>query len=305
MLANTADTGQVEYNTVDGTLWFVHAVDAHLRATDDFDLGAELLPALMDIRDAHTAGTRYRIGVDPADGLLSAGVPGEALTWMDARVDGVGVTPRIGKPVEVNALWVNALRAIAALGARVGKDMSGVQAQAGAAAESFGRRYPAPGGWLYDVVDGPGGSEDAALRPNQLLAYGLPYAPLRGQRPSTAIDALLTPLGLRTLGPDQPGYLGRHRGGPAGRDSAYHQGTAWPWLIGPYVDAHRAAASADSAPGAGPRGIDLDALVAHLGDYGLGSVSETADGDPPHGATGCPFQAWSVAELLRVRTSLG
>jgi predicted glycogen debranching enzyme len=302
MLANTADTGQVEYNTVDGTLWFVHAVDAHLRATDDFDLGAELLPALMDIRDAHTAGTRYRIGVDPADGLLSAGVPGEALTWMDARIDGVGITPRIGKPVEVNALWVNGLRAIAALRERVGADPSPVQAQARAAASSFCRRYPGPGGWLYDVVDGPGGSDDAALRPNQLLAYALPYAPLRGQRPSTAIDALLTPLGLRTLAPDQPGYLGRHRGGPAGRDSAYHQGTAWPWLIGPYLDAHRAAVADGAGGGAGA--IDLDGLVAHLGDYGLGSVSETADGDPPHGATGCPFQAWSVAELLRVRTSL-
>ena len=296
LLANTADTGQVEYNTVDGTLWFVHAIDAHLRATDDLDLGAELLPVLMEIRDAHTAGTKYQIGVDPADGLLSAGVADEALTWMDARIDGVGVTPRIGKPVEINALWVNALRAIAELGARVGADPSPVQAQAEAAAESFRRRFPAPGGWLYDVVDGPDG-DDAALRPNQLLAYSLPHAPLRGQRPSAAIDTLLTPLGLRTLAPDQPGYLGRHRGGPAGRDSAYHQGTAWPWLIGPYLDALAAAA----AP---PSTVDLDALVAHLGEYGLGSVSETADGDPPHGATGCPFQAWSVAELLRVRSSL-
>jgi predicted glycogen debranching enzyme len=297
LLANTADTGQVEYNTVDGTLWFVHAIDAHIRATGDLDLGAELLPVLMDIRDAHTAGTRYRIGVDPADGLLSAGVPGEALTWMDARIDGIGVTPRIGKPVEVNALWVNGLRAIAELSAQVGGDPSTVRAQAEAAAEAFRRRYPAPGGWLYDVLDGPAG-DDAALRPNQLLAYALPHAPLRGQRPSTAIDALLTPLGLRTLAPDQPGYLGRHRGGPAGRDSAYHQGTAWPWLIGPYLDAHRAASPAP------PSTLDIDGLVAHLGEYGLGSVSETADGDPPHGATGCPFQAWSVAELLRVRTTL-
>ena len=296
LLANTADTGQVEYNTVDGTLWFVHAIDAHLRATDDLDLGAELLAVLMEIRDAHTAGTKYQIGVDPADGLLSAGVAGEALTWMDARIDGVGVTPRIGKPVEINALWVNALRAIAELGARVGADPSPVQAQAEAAAESFRRRYPAPGGWLYDVVDGPNG-DDAALRPNQLLAYSLPHAPLRGRRPSTTIDALLTPLGLRTLAPDQPGYLGRHRGGPAGRDTAYHQGTAWPWLIGPYLDAQRAAGASST--------VDVDALVAHLGEYGLGSVSETADGDPPHGATGCPFQAWSVAELLRVRGSLG
>jgi predicted glycogen debranching enzyme len=301
LLANTADTGQVEYNTVDGTLWFVQAVDAHLRATGDHELGAELLPVLMDIRTAHTAGTRYRIGVDPADGLLTAGVPGEALTWMDARIDGAGVTPRIGKPVEVNALWVNALAAIAGLRERVGADPSPVQAQARAAAEAFRRRYPAPGGWLYDVLDGPAG-DDPALRPNQLLAYSLPHGPLRGQRPSKAIDVLLTPLGLRTLAPDHPGYLGRHRGGPVGRDSAYHQGTAWPWLIGPYVEAHRAADAVEDGA-ANSVAVDLDGLVAHLGEYGLGSVSETADGDPPHGATGCPFQAWSVAELLRVRAS--
>jgi predicted glycogen debranching enzyme len=300
-LANTCDTGTVEYNTVDGTLWFVHAIDAHVRASGDTDLAAELLPALMSIRDAHTAGltalagsavARYRIGVDPADGLLSAGVPGEALTWMDARVNGVGVTPRIGKPVEVNALWVNALRVIAGVRERVGADPSPVLAQADAATVAFRRRYTAPGGWLYDVVDGPDGDDDA-LRPNQLLAYALPHGPLRGEQPPAAIDALLTPLGLRTLAPGDPAYLGRHRGSPVGRDSAYHQGTAWPWLIGPYRDAHAAAGATAK--------VDLEGLVAHLNDYGLGSVSETADGDPPHGATGCPFQAWSVAELLRAR----
>jgi predicted glycogen debranching enzyme len=292
LLANTCDTGSVEYNTVDGTLWFAHAIDTHVRATGDTDLAAELLPALMSIRDAHTAGTKYCIRVDPADGLLSAGVPGEALTWMDARVNGAGVTPRIGKPVEVNALWANALRVITGVRERVGADPSAVRAQADATAEAFRRRYPAPSGWLYDVVDGPGGDDDA-LRPNQLLAYALPHAPLRGASPPAAIDALLTPLGLRTLAPGDPAYLGRHRGGPVGRDSAYHQGTAWPWLIGQYRDAHAAAGGAVS--------IDLEGLVAHLGDYGLGSVSETADGDAPHGATGCPFQAWSVAELLRAR----
>ena len=300
LLANTADTGRVEYNTVDGTLWFVHAIDTHVRTTSDTDLAAELLPVLTDIRTAHTAGTHYGIGVDAADGLLSAGVPGEALTWMDARVDGAGVTPRIGKPVEVNALWVNALFAIAGLRERVGADPSPVQAQARAAEASFRRRYPSPSGWLYDVVDGPDGDDDA-LRPNQLLAYALPHGPLRGERPPTAVDGLLTPLGVRTLAPGRPGYVGRHRGGPVGRDSAYHQGTAWPWLVGPYLDAHAAVTSAADGARAD---VVLDGLVAHLGDYGLGSVSETADGDAPHGATGCPFQAWSVAELLRVRTRL-
>jgi predicted glycogen debranching enzyme len=330
LLANTADTGQVEYNTADGTLWFVHAIDAQVQATGDADLAAELLPALETIRAAHTAGTRYGIRVDPADGLLTQGVPGEALTWMDARIDGQGVTPRIGKPVEINALWVNALRAIARLaelageglggraadpaGGSPGPDPTAIAVQAEEAAAAFRRRYPAPTGWLYDVLDGPAG-DDAALRPNQLLAYSLRYAPLRGERPAPALHRLLTPLGLRTLAPDQPGYLGRHRGGPVGRDSAYHQGTAWPWLIGPYVDAVLAAADPADPAGGNPAGGNpaggkdglveglVDGLVAHLDEYGLGSVSETADGDPPHGATGCPFQAWSVAELLRVRTA--
>ncbi|HEY2670805.1 MAG TPA: amylo-alpha-1,6-glucosidase, partial [Rugosimonospora sp.] len=296
LLANTADTGQVEYNTVDGTLWFVHALDEHVRHSGDADLAAELAPALERIRDAHVAGTGLGIRADPADGLLTQGRSGYALTWMDARVDGLGVTPRIGKPVEVNALWVNALRAMVAMRERVGAEPSvtrSMRSQAEAAAATFLARFPAPAGWLYDVVDGPAG-DDPSLRPNQLIAYALRHAPLRGQRPHPALDTdLLTPLGLRTLSPGAGGYRGRHRGGPAERDRAYHQGTVWPWLLGPYSDARRAA-------GLPVDGL-LDGLTAHLGEYGLGSVSETADGDPPHGATGCPFQAWSVAELLRLR----
>jgi glycogen debranching enzyme len=174
----------------------------------------------------------------------------------------------------------------------VGLDPGPVHDAAARAAASFRRRFPAPEGWLYDVVD----PDDPALRPNQLLAYALPFGPLRGEPVPDAVGAaLLTPLGLRTLAPGSPGYRGAHRGGPAERDGAYHQGTVWPWLVGPYVDARRAAGQ----PVAGV----LDGLVAHLPEYGLGSVSETADGDPPHGATGCPFQAWSVAEVLRVRAS--
>ena len=164
---------------------------------------------------------------------------------------------------------------------------------------SFQERFPSPHGWLYDTVDGPAG-DDPALRPNQLLAYGLPHAPLRGSGDPTAVHAvarsLLTPLGLRTLAPDSLEYEGRHRGDPAARDRAYHQGTAWPWLIGPFVDA--ATRSGFDVDGV------LDGLEAHLGEWGIGSVSETADGDPPHAATGCPFQAWSVAELLRARRVL-
>ncbi len=289
LLANTADTGQVEYNTVDATLWFAHAVDAYVRATGDTDLAVELLPALEGIVAAHGRGTRYGIRVDPTDSLLTQGSPGYALTWMDARVAGVPVTPRMGKPVEVNALWINALTVLAELRGRVGLDPTPARAQAERATASFRRRYPAPEGGLFDVVD----PSDPEPRPNQLIAYRLPHGPLHGRPVPTALDALLTPLGLRTLAPDRPGYRGRHRGDPAGRDAAYHQGTVWPWLLGAYVDARHAA-------GQPVRGL-LTGLTAHLREYGLGSVSETADGDPPHAATGCPFQAWSVAEVLRTR----
>jgi predicted glycogen debranching enzyme len=250
---------------------------------------------------AHVAGTRYGIQVDPADGLLTQGAAGYALSWMDARVDGRPVTQRAGKPVEVNALWINGLGALGALDELLGRDPGAVPALRARAVDSFARRFRAPAGWLYDVVDSPSG-DDPALRPNQLLAFSLPYAPLPPD-PSAlaAIGArLLTPLGLRTLAPGEPGYRGTHRGGPAERDSAYHQGTVWPWLLGPYVDAMRRLASSATAV-VDPGAAALAGIEAHLNEWGLGSVSETADGDPPHRATGCPWQAWSVAEILRVR----
>ena len=294
MLANTADSGRVEYNTADGTLWFVHAVGRHVAATGDTDLAAELLPALTGVVDAHLAGTRYGIGADPADGLLRQGAPGEALTWMDARVDGVPVTPRAGKAVEVNALWVNALAVVIKLAWQARADAGAAGRAHPAALAGFARRFPARTGWLHDVVDGPDG-DDATLRPNQLLAWSLPYAPLRPEPAAlrTVGAALMTPMGLRSQAPGTPGYRGRHRGAPAERDTAYHTGTVWPWLTGPFVTAwSRLGVSAEQT---------LSDADAHLGEYGLGSVSETADGDAPHGATGCPFQAWSVAESLRVR----
>jgi predicted glycogen debranching enzyme len=292
MLANTTDSGSPEYNTVDGTLWFAHALGRHVRATGDADLAALAAPALRQVIDAHVAGTRYGIRVDPADGLLAQGAPGVALTWMDARIDGVPVTPRAGKPVEVNALWIEALAVARELGAG---DPALVAAAAGLeerARASFAARFVRDGAVL-DVVDGPGG-DDAAVRPNALLAVALPHGPLRDAAPvRVARERLLTSLGLRSLAPGEPGYRGRHRGGPAERDAAYHQGTVWPWLVGPFVEASlRAGEPVDGV---------LDGLEAHLGDWGLGSVSETADGDAPHGATGCPFQAWSVAEVLRAR----
>ena len=299
MLANTADVGgQPEFNTVDAAMWFLHAVARHAEVAGDDDLATAVLPTLEDIVRHHIAGTRFGIGVDLADGLITQGAEGWALTWMDARVDGVPVTARQGKPVEVNALWVSGLTALARMQLRVGRDVTSTAALAESARRSFVTRFPRPdGGGLYDVIDGPGG-DDPTVRPNQLLAVSLPDGPLRGRRDVVeACAPLLTSIGLRSLAPDDPRYLGRHRGGPAERDRAYHMGTVWPWLIGPFVDAATSA-------GAATEGL-LDGLVDHLSEWGLGSVSETADGDPPHAATGCPFQAWSVAELLRARRRLG
>jgi predicted glycogen debranching enzyme len=299
MLANTADTGSLEYNTVDGTLWFVHAVGRHVDVAGDADLGAEVGPVLADIVENHVDGTRYGIGVDSSDALLRQGAEGWALTWMDARVNGVPITKRAGKPVEVNALWIRALDVTARLAPdAVTRDRcASLRARA---VESFLRRYVRPDGLgLFDVVDGPSG-DDASIRPNQLLAASLPVSLLGVDAARSAVavcqDALLTPLGLRSLAPSDPGYRPYHRGSPAERDAAYHQGTVWPWLLGPYVDAARLAGV--------PHETALAGIEAHLGEWGLGSVSETADGAAPHAATGCPFQAWSVAEVLRVRRTV-
>jgi predicted glycogen debranching enzyme len=297
MLANTADAGGTEYNTVDGTLWFLHALHRHVTRTGDLDLAAGLAPALDSVVKHHVAGTRFGIRVDD-DGLLTQGAPGWALTWMDARVDGTPVTGRQGKPVEVNALWVNGLAAVADLLGRVGADVSGTEELLNSARAAFTRRFVRPDGLgLFDVVD-TGAGDDASVRPNQLLAVSLPQAPLDAGHPAarSVVDAcrpLLTSLGLRSLAPGSAGYRGRHRGGPAERDRAYHQGTVWPWLIGPWIEA--ATKVGTDTAGA------LAGLEAHLAEWGLGSVSETADGDPPHAATGCPFQAWSVAEVFRAR----
>jgi predicted glycogen debranching enzyme len=297
MLANTADTGTLEYNTVDGTLWFVHAVGRHIDVTGDHDLGNDVSPTLDQIVEHHVKGTRFGISIDPCDGLLRQGAEGWALTWMDARIDGIPVTSRAGKPVEVNALWLRALDVTARLTADtdVRERCTSLREQG---ASSFAARFPRPdGAGLFDVVDGPAG-DDASVRPNQLLAVALPGSPLDDDTARRVVDAcsdsLLTPLGLRSLSPGDSRYRPYHRGDPAERDAAYHQGTVWPWLLGPYVDAARRVG----------RPVDglLESLEAHLGDWGLGSVSETADGAPPHAATGCPFQAWSVAEVLRVRS---
>ena len=293
MLANTADAGGTEYNTVDGTLWFLHAVDRHVGLTGDEDLVAALADDLFGIVDHHVAGTRFGIRVDPDDGLLTQGAEGWALTWMDARVDGRPVTPRAGKPVEVNALWINGLAVVAALGTRVGRDSAAVAGAEARARASFATRFRSAGReGLADVIDGPSG-DDWSVRPNQLLAASLPHGPLADATVVAACGPLVTSLGLRSLAPSDSRYRSHHRGGPAERDEAYHQGTVWPWLIGPHVEAVlRTGGTADGL---------LDGLEGHLAEWGLGSVSETADAHPPHQATGCPFQAWSVAELIRAR----
>jgi predicted glycogen debranching enzyme len=297
MLANTADVGTLEYNTIDATLWFLHAIGRHVERTGDLDLAAELAPTIEAILDHHRTGTRFGIGVDAATGLLRGGADGYALTWMDARIAGRPVTGRVGFPVEVQALWINGLGTASNLLAAVGEPTAEWGALRRAAVESFRRMFPTGERGVVDLVD-DAGRPGTELRPNQLLAASLPYGPVEdpsevGRIVAACRAALLTSVGLRSLSPDDPAYRGSHRGGSVERDAAYHQGTVWPWLIGPYADAARNA-------GVSTEGL-LDGLELHLGEFGLGSVSETADGDAPHAATGCPFQAWSVAELLRAR----
>jgi predicted glycogen debranching enzyme len=299
MLANTADVGgHPEYNTADATMWFLHAVARHVELTDDYLLAKQLIPTIDSIVDHHVAGTRYGIRVDPDDGLVTQGADGLALTWMDARVDGAAITPRIGKTVEINALWISALTRLADITDKAGGSGEHWRTLADSARASFGRQFAesdeaSSGGWLSDVVG------DGTIRPNQLIAAGLPDGPLDPTAIAGVVDAtagLLTPLGLRSLSRDDLRYRPQHRGDSAARDNAYHQGTVWPWLIGSYVEASLRAER--------PAGAVLHGLEAHLSEFGLGSISETADGDAPHRATGCPFQAWSVAELIRARQLL-
>ena len=290
MLANTADIGGTEYNTADATLWFLHAVGRHIDRNADVELAAALSPALLDVISHHVAGTRYGIQVDPADSLLRQGADGYALTWMDARVDGVPVTPRMGKAVEINALWINGLATVAWIEERLGHDASRLRELEQRARASFIQRFVRASG-IADVVD----PDNLQVRPNCLLTLSLPHAPLSDAGIVRAVAPdLLTSLGMRSLAPSDAAYRGLHRGGPRERDAAYHQGTVWPWLIGPYIQAAiKVGLSVDGV---------LEGLEQHLYEYGLGSVSETADGDAPHGATGCPMQAWSVAELIRARS---
>ena len=298
------DSGEApEYNSVDSALWFFEAVRAYVEHTGDLDFVRDhLYGALADIVGWHERGTRYGIRMDE-DGLLNAGEPGTQLTWMDARVGGRPVTPRWGKAVEIQALWYNALRVMEDLARRFAKSNSAHYGElAGRAAASFVPAFWNPAeACLFDVVNG--GERDAAIRPNQVLAVSLRYTMLPADMAARVVAAverhLLTPFGLRTLAPSDPRYRGRYEGDPGSRDGAYHQGTAWPWLLGPFLTAYMethgrsAAARKQAREWAG-------ALARYLDDEGVGQLPEVFDGDPPHRAGGCIAQAWTVGELLRV-----
>jgi predicted glycogen debranching enzyme len=303
------DTGDPpHYNTADATLWMFVALQKLAERTGHLATARELYPLLSDIIAWHVRGTRFGIAMDPDDGLLRAGEQGVQLTWMDAKVDEWVVTPRIGKPVEINALWYNALRIMDKLGAALRgevppgrEDAPEFGRLAERAANSFRARFwYESGGYLYDVIDGPEGN-DTAIRPNQLLAVSLckDLLTLDQARRVLAVvrQHLLTPYGLRTLSPEHPDYKPRITGTRRERDAAYHNGTVWPWLLGPYFDAVR------NTEGDGTARAELESMLPtlrrHLADAGLGTISEIFDGDPPHTPRGCISQAWSVAEILR------
>ena len=295
------DAGQVlEYNTVDATLWLFQTVADYLEARSDPDLLRELFPVLCGIIHTHIEGTRYGIQVDPRDGLLRAGEPGVQLTWMDARQGSHVVTPRIGKPVEINALWLNALDVCARLADRLNDSQQGFfETQLKTASAGFQRFWNAGRNCLYDVIDVDGGTAaDASIRPNQIFAVSLPYCVLTHEQMGGIVDIcareLLTSHGLRSLSAQSPAYCGTYTGDPRHRDGAYHQGTVWAWLLGPFVRAHyRVYGDASCAQGF------LAPMAQHLAAGCIGSVSEIFDGDAPHRAKGCFAQAWSVAEILR------
>jgi len=296
------DQGEApEYNTVDASLWFFVAVWKYLETTGDEDfVRGELMPVLEDILAWHRRGTRHGIHED-RDGLLASGEPGVQLTWMDAKVGDWVVTPRMGKPVEIQALWYNALSILGALRERWGSSGPEELRQKAAAVDArFGELFwNEAAGCLYDNVD-LAGVHDASLRPNQLFALSLPFPLVTGERADRVLRAveakLLTPIGLRTLAPDDPSYSPACLGGPAQRDAAYHQGTAWPWLLGPYLTA---LVRVRGDEGRRQGRTLLAEFAAHLGEAGIGTVSEILDGDPPHTPRGCIAQAWSVGEILR------
>ncbi|MCS7047700.1 MAG: amylo-alpha-1,6-glucosidase [Verrucomicrobiae bacterium] len=299
------DSGETpEYNTVDASLWFVVAVWRFWRAVQNAEDVRSLLPALRDVMRYYREGTRYDIRAD-RDGLITAGSAGSQLTWMDVKVDGYVPTPRHGKPVEINALWLNAHLMMAELEEKVeGNIHAAVQLRKAAdqIAGSFQRVFwNDAGGYLFDVVRED--FRDPAIRPNQLFTVSLPFSPLTEAQQRAVLEVvtkhLLTPFGLRTLSPQHEKYVGRYTGNRWQRDCAYHQGTVWPWLMGAYGEAYLRVHGAGKPQKAELRSL-LQPLIDHLREAGLGTISEIFDGDPPHRPVGCIAQAWSVAEVLRL-----
>jgi predicted glycogen debranching enzyme len=289
------------YHTADATLWFFHAAERYTRHTGDTQLIQDLLPIFLDIAERHLEGTHFGIGVDPADGLLRQGAAGYQLTWMDAKVGDWVVTPRRGKAVELNALWFNALRLLEGWCRDTGDGTTAatLARHAERVHESFNRRFwYGQGGYLYDVVDGEGG-DDTACRPNQIFAISLDHPVLDSEHWRPVVDTvaarLLTPVGLRSLAPDHPDYQPRYWGDIHARDAAYHQGTVWGWLIGPFIDAWLRCYPDDRR-----RARDmLSGLIDHLDEFGVGTLAEIFDAEEPYAPRGCIAQAWTVAEVLR------
>ena len=301
---------QPEFNSVDSSLWYIIAVNDYLLAakkqptlTDDCHT-KKLRAAVEAILAGYNEGTRFGIRAD-RDGLLSAGEHGQQLTWMDARVDGREITPRIGKPVEIQALWLNAL----AIGAKFSGRWETLFEKGRAAFES--KFWNEHAGYLADVIDcdHQAGVVDLTFRPNQIFAVGgLPLMLLSKEKARRVVEAvemlLLTPVGLRSLAPAEAGYAPHYQGDARARDSVYHQGTVWPWLIGPFVEAWVRVHGGNAAARKKARAQFLPPLYEHLNHAGLGHISEICDAEPPHTPRGCPFQAWSLGELLRLERSV-
>lgn len=286
-----------EYNTVDATLWYVEAVRQYLEATRDRAFLKTIFPVLLDMLSWYRKGTRFGIGMDTSDHLLHAGEPGYQLTWMDAKVGDWVVTPRMGKPIEINALWYQAWLTVGALAKSLKIPHQEFLNLANSIKTSFQRFWHESLNRCYDVLDGPHG-HDPAPRPNQLFAVSLPHSPLTNRQQQAVVDYcaqhLYTSFGLRSLGPEDPQYVGHYGGDIRQRDGAYHQGTVWGWLLGPFVLAHyRVHGSAHTALSY------LDPVAHHLNDYGVGTLGEIFDGQPPFVPRGCIAQAWTVAEVLR------
>jgi predicted glycogen debranching enzyme len=295
--------GKPEYNTVDAALWYFEAIRQYFEATQDTVTLQRLFPVLSEIIDAHVKGTRYNIHIDPADGLLYAGGPGVQLTWMDAKIGDWVVTPRTGKPVEINALWINALETIGEFGRLLGKPSEACKQLAARTKKNFQKFWNAERHCLYDVIESPGSGNDASLRPNQIFAVSLPVSPLTPEQQKSVVDVcarqLLTSYGLRSLAPGEPGYTGHYGGSPRDRDAAYHQGTVWGWLLGPFALAHfRVYRDRPAAR------RFLEPLGRQIYAGGLGTLSEIFDGDFPFTPRGCIAQAWTVAEVLRAWTEI-